>query len=338
MTFVLSYANGIITNRKEFMTNKKDDIRLNAPKRKALKDAWRDVVLKRTPTEKEDVLRKAVADFKELETSVWDSIVYPAVEKNYPQDDMRVMQKYSRNDYGGGFTVWDSCFYFKPSFSDDQEKQFRWAYDKEDMTAMYYDDLMNVGVNPNLYEEFEGKDSNPYFYEQEKQLDGALDNLNVAKYDTSKSGNSRSWNQYRDTTINDSDVPRLDGHALLVPQTGGCNTRVMMVDSEYNWKQLNDYEKSRTIMCNSQREIFKEKITLIRDMNMVIDQAKFISEVKPYWADLEDCVNLDDQNIGTAVSIVSEETKQRLLDSAKLRQAERDIVAVITTPKKSLDE
>jgi len=56
------------------MTNKKDDIRLNAPKRKALKDAWRDVVLKRTPTEKEDVLRKAVADFKELETSVWDSV------------------------------------------------------------------------------------------------------------------------------------------------------------------------------------------------------------------------------------------------------------------------
>ena len=66
---------------------------------------------------------------------------------------------------------------------------------------------------------------------------------------------------------------------------------------------------------------------------MVVDQAKFLSEVKPYWIDLELCVNFDDQNIGTAISIVSEETKKRLLDSAKLRQAQRDIVAVITTPK-----
>ena len=66
---------------------------------------------------------------------------------------------------------------------------------------------------------------------------------------------------------------------------------------------------------------------------MVVGQAKFLSEIKPYWADLEQCVNFDDQNIGTAVSIVSEETKQRLLDSAKIRQAQRDIVAVITTPK-----
>ena len=92
-------------------------------------------------------------------------------------------------------------------------------------------------------------------------------------------------------------------------------------------------------MIYAQRDLAKHKMTLVNDMNMVGDQAKFLSEVKPYWVDIKDCVNFDDQNIGTAVSIVSEETKQRLLDSAKIRQAQRDILAVITTPKeKSLDK
>jgi hypothetical protein len=31
-------------------------------------------------------------------------------------------------------------------------------------------------------------------------------------------------------------------------------------------------------------------------MNKVIDQAKFLNEVKPYWADLEQCVNFDIRN------------------------------------------
>ena len=44
-------------------------------------------------------------------------------------------------------------------------------------------------------------------------------------------------------------------------------------------------------------------------------------------------MNFDADEIGTAVSIISDDTKQRLLDSAKLRQAQRDIVAVVKTPK-----
>ncbi len=89
-------------------------------------------------------------------------------------------------------------------------------------------------------------------------------------------------------------------------------------------------------MINAQRDVFKEKNTLINDMNMVIDQSKFLSEVKPYWEDIELCVNFDDQNIGTAISIVSEETKDRLKESAKLRQAHREMLAVVKTPAKEL--
>ena len=34
-------------------------------------------------------------------------------------------------------------------------------------------------------------------------------------------------------------------------------------------------------------------------------QIKFLSEVKKYWIDLDDCVNFDADEIGTAVSIIS---------------------------------
>ena len=121
----------------------------------------------------------------------------------------------------------------------------------------------------------------------------------------------------------------------MVPQ-GSCHSRVMMIHNESEWQQLRSFNRAKTNMHNAQRDIFKEKIQLINDMNAVVDQAKFLSEVKKYWIDLDDCVNFDADEIGTAVSIISDDTKQRLLDSAKLRQAQRDIVAVVKTPKEKV--
>ena len=50
------------------------------------------------------------------------------------------------------------------------------------MTALYYNDLMSVGVNPNLYYEYEDKNDNPHYYRQHQDLKDAVDNLKVAKY------------------------------------------------------------------------------------------------------------------------------------------------------------
>ena len=309
---------------------KKDDIRLNKGKRDAIKKAWRDVTLK-TPTQKDELLNDAVSKFRELEQSVWDNVINPIVTQNFPQDDMKILKKYSRGGYGGSFAQYDNCFYFKPSFEDRQETQFCWNYNRDDMTALYYNDLMSVGVNPNLYFEFENKDNNPHFYKNEQDLIDAVDNLKVAKY----TGN-KSYNSYHDDDINESDIGKLGGHYLLVPQ-GSCHSRVMMIHNQDDWQQLRSFNRSKTNMQNAQRDIFKEKIQLINDMNAVVDQAKFLSEVKKYWIDLDDCVNFDADEIGTAVSIISDDTKQRLLDSAKLRQAQRDIVAVVKTPKQKVD-
>jgi len=307
----------------------KDDIRLNKAKRDAIKKAWRDVTLK-TPTQKDALLQDAVDTFRNLEQSVWDNVINPVVCSNFPQDDMQILKKYSRGGYGGSFAQYDNCFYFKPSFEDRQETQYCWNYNRDDMTALYYNDLMSKGVNPNLYYEFEGKDNNPHYYKQEQDLKDAVDNLKVAKYT-----GQQNYNNYHDQDINESDTKNLGGHYLLVPQ-GSCHSRVMMIHNESDFEQLRAFNKSKTNMHNAQRDIFKEKIQLINDMNAVVDQAKFLSEVKKYWVDLDDCVNFDADEIGTAVSIISDDTKQRLLDSAKLRQAQRDIVAVVKTPKEKV--
>ena len=308
----------------------KDDIRLNKAKRDAIKKAWRDTTLK-TPTQKDELLNDAVSKFRELEQSVWDNVINPVVISNFPQDDMKILKKYSRGGYGGSFAQYDNCFYFKPSFEDRQETQFCWNYNRDDMTALYYNDLMSVGVNPNLYYEYESKENNPHFYKQDQDLKDAVDNLKVAKY----TGN-KSYNNYHDQDINESDIGNLGGHYLLVPQ-GSCHSRVMMINSQDDWQQLRSFNRSKTNMQNAQKDIFKEKIQLINDMNAVVDQAKFLNEVKKYWTDLDQCVNFDADEIGTAVSIISDDTKQRLLDSAKLRQAQRDIVAVVKTPKQKVD-
>ena len=307
----------------------KNDIRLNKAKRDAIKKAWRDTTLK-TPTKKDTLLQDAVDTFRNLEQSVWDNVINPVVCSNFPQDDMQILKKYSRGGYGGSFAQYDNCFYFKPSFEDRQETQYCWNYNRDDMTALYYNDLMSVGVNPNLYYEYEDKDSNPHFYKNETDLKVAVDNLKVAKYT-----GQQSYNNYHDADINESDIKNLGGHYLLVPQ-GSCHSRVMMIHNESDYEQLRAFNKSKSNMHNAQRDIFKEKIQLINDMNAVVDQAKFLSEVKKYWVDLDDCVNFDADEIGTAVSIISDDTKQRLLHSAKLRQAQRDIVAVVKTPKEKV--
>ena len=306
----------------------KDDIRLNKAKRDAIKKAWRDTTLK-TPTQKDELLNDAVSKFRELEQSVWDNVINPVVTQNFPQDDMKILKKYSRGGYNGAFAQYDNCFYFKPSFEDRQETQFCWNYNRNDMTALYYNDLMSKGVNPNLYYEYESNQNNPHFYKQETDLKEAVSNLNNAKYT-----GQESYSNYHDQDIDESDIGKLGGHYLLVPQ-GSCHSRVMMIHNENDWQQLRSFNRSKTNMQNAQKDIFKEKIQLINDMNAVVDQSKFLSEVKKYWVDLDQCVNFDADEIGTAVSIISDDTKQRLLDSAKLRQAQRDNdeFLVALTPK-----
>ena len=71
----------------------KNDLRLNQPKRKAVTNAWKDTVWKRTPTEYDIKLSDAVANFKQHESDVWNNVVKPTVEKNFPEWKMKILQE-----------------------------------------------------------------------------------------------------------------------------------------------------------------------------------------------------------------------------------------------------
>jgi hypothetical protein len=87
-------------------------------------------------------------------------------------------------------------------------------------------------------------------YKQDQDLKDAVDNLKVAKY----TGN-KSYNNYHDQDINESDIGNLGGHYLLVPQ-GSCHSRVMMINSQDDWQQLRSFNRSKTNMQNAQKRYF----------------------------------------------------------------------------------
>ncbi len=59
-----------------------NDIRLNADKRKRLKESHRNIILKQTPTKADEDLKVAVKDFKQRLDHTWKNIIEPTVSQN----------------------------------------------------------------------------------------------------------------------------------------------------------------------------------------------------------------------------------------------------------------
>ena len=111
----------------------------------------------------------------------------------------------------------------------------------------------------------------------------------------------------------------------------GWDTSVMaIIACEFS---LN-FDIDDTIVClgvDGAFELWKEKNTLITDMNSIIDQAKFIGDIEQYWTNVRECVNFENSDIGKELSIVSEQTKTRLsqaMNNIKLDDKEPELVVV----------
>ena len=105
----------------------------------------------------------------------------------------------------------------------------------------------------------------------------------------------------------------------------------MMMSNENDWDMLKLFEKSKSILTNAHRDLFKVKYELITDMNSIIDQAKFIGDIEQYWTNVRECVNIENSDIGKELSIVSEQTKTRLsqaMNNIKLDDKEPELVVV----------
>ena len=137
------------------------------------------------------------------------------------------------------------------------------------------------------------------------------------------------WND-QCPNMTDSDF----GKFRKVVVSGSCHSRCMMMSNENDWDMLKLFEKSKSILTNAHRQLWKEKNTLITDMNSIIDQAKFIGDIEQYWTNVRECVNFENSDIGKELSIVSEQTKTRLsqaMNNIKLDDKEQPTVAVVAS-------
>ena len=201
------------------------------------------------------------------------------------------------------------------------ESQYKWTISDDEMRALYHFELQGKGHQATLEVEYDEtkRDRNPHYHEKMKAMEEDLCKVS-ASLDRGlwqKDGYSR-YSSYSKGYNDD-----ISHFSRLVPNTGGCHSRTMMCE-QHHWEQLKMYAKAQSYLTNAHRELWEMKYELIKDMNSIIDQAKFLSDVKEYWQDVEDCVSFETSELSRELSIVSDDTKERLRHSLAIRQSARE--------------
>jgi hypothetical protein len=149
-----------------------EKIRLNQQKRQLLKKEWQHTVYNNMPMQVEEDLRLAQENYRSVREDVWDNVITPQVEKNFPMADMKVLQKYSSTSHYSRFTDTDSCFYFKPQFADISESQFQFTMDIDEYLALYHKEIQAKGHQATIKVEYDEtqKQDNPNYTMQKHEM------------------------------------------------------------------------------------------------------------------------------------------------------------------------
>lgn len=295
-------------------------LRLNQQKRQLLKKEWASTVWNKTPMEVEDNLKLAIENYRTVKQQTWDNVIIPIMDKKFPLEDMEVLAKYDRNSGSYRcFTEIDQCFYFKPTHTDSSEAQYKWTITDDEMRALYHFELQGKGHQATLEVEYDEtkRDRNPHYHEKTKAMEEDLAKVSAS---LDRGLWQKNGSYYRDSNRYSDDI---SAFSRIVPNTGGCHSRTMMCE-EHHWEQLKMYAKAQSGLTNAHRELWQMKYELVKDMNSIIDQAKFLSDVKEYWQDVEDCVSFETSDLSRELSIVSDDTKERLRHSLAVRQNARE--------------
>jgi len=295
-------------------------LRLNQQKRQLLKREWANTVWNKTPMEVEDNLKLAIENYRTTKQQTWDNVITPIMDKKFPLEDMDILAKYDRgSNHYRSFTEIDQCFYFKPSHTDSSEAQYKWTISDEEMLALYHFELQEKGHQATLEVEYSetSRDRNPHYHEKTKAMEEDLAKV-------SASLDRGLWNKHGyHRTDRSGYSDDISAFSRIVPNTGGCHSRTMMCE-EHHWEQLKMYAKAQSSLTNAHRELWQMKYELVKDMNSIIDQAKFLSDVQEYWPDVQECVSFETSDLSRELSIVSDDTKERLRHSLAVRQTARE--------------
>ena len=312
-----------------------EKIRLNQQKRQLLKKEWQHTVYNNMPMQVEEDLRLAQENYRSVREDVWDNVITPQVEKNFPMADMKVLQRYSSSNSYNRFTDTDSCFYFKPQFADISENQFSFTMDIDEYLALYHKEIQARGHQATIKVEYDEtqKQDNPNYTMQKHEM--SRDFADIAKANGTYEDyalmhdhrGGYGWTEHS-PHVSDNDF----GMFRKVVVHGSCHSRCMMLDNESDWLMLKSFEKAKSMLMNAHRELWKAKYELITDMNSIIDQAKFIGDIEQYWTNVRECVNFENTDIGKELSIVSEQTKTRLSQAMNnIKLDDKPDVAVVAT-------
>jgi hypothetical protein len=288
-----------------------EKIRLNASKRQALKKEWLHTVYNNMHLQVDEDLKEAQRNFRSVRSDVWDKVITPIVEKNFPMADMKILQKYSGGDRYrySSFTDTDRCFFFKPAFADLSETQFKWTMGRDEFNALYHYELQSRGHQATIRVEYEQtqRQENPHFHQSVNDMQDSYGD--IAK----SNGTYEDFALYNGSGHYCDNVSESDyGKYSKVVVSGSCHSRVMMLDNKADYDMLKLWAKAQSDLTNAHRSLWKEKYQLTTDMNSIIDQAKFIADVEQYWTNVRDCVNFENNDISKELSIVSDDAKARL--------------------------
>ena len=289
-----------------------EKIRLNSQKRQALKKEWANTVYNNMPLQVDEDLREAQENYRTIRSDVWDNVITPNVEANFPMADMKVLQKYSGSSAYNSFTETDSCFYFKPSFSDDSEAQYNWTMTNDEFNALYHNELQARGNQATIQVEYDEtkRQENPHYHQAISDMKESYSS--IAKANGTYEDFALLKDYHSSYNSNDSCSESDYGKYRKVVVSGSCHSRCMMMSDRDEWEYLKLWGKAQSRLTNAHRELWKVKYQLITDMNSIIEQAKFIADVEQYWTNVRDCVNFENNEISRELSIVSEDTKSRL--------------------------
>jgi hypothetical protein len=256
-------------------------------------------------------LKEAQRNFRSVRSDVWDKVITPIVEKNFPMADMKILQKYSGGDRYrySSFTDTDRCFFFKPAFADLSETQFKWTMGRDEFNALYHYELQSRGHQATIRVEYEQtqRQENPHFHQSVNDMQDSYGD--IAK----SNGTYEDFALYNGSGHYCDNVSESDyGKYSKVVVSGSCHSRVMMLDNKADYDMLKLWAKAQSDLTNAHRSLWKEKYQLTTDMNSIIDQAKFIADVEQYWTNVRDCVNFENNDISKELSIVSDDAKARL--------------------------
>ena len=310
-----------------------EKIRLNSQKRQALKKEWANTVYNNMPLQVDEDLKEAQENYRTVRSDVWDNVITPNVEANFPMADMKILQKYSGGSSYNNFTETDSCFYFKPSFNDDSEAQYKWSMTPDEYNALYHSELQARGHQATLQVEYDEtkRQENPHYHQAKNDMQESYASIageNETYEDFALLQDQHYTNSYRNSGCSDSDY----GKYRKVVVSGSCHSRCMMMSSQSDWEKLKSWGKAQSRLTNAHRELWKVKYQLITDMNNIIEQSKFIADVEQYWTNVRECVNFENNVISQELSIVSEDTKSRLSQAINNIDVKKPDTVVVATP------